>query len=101
MGNLNILGLIYEVERVPYVCRDEYRLGQIDFVSQKISIDESISLEKAHVVLLHEILHGIFEGLGFNEECQNESMIQGLATALHQCLIANPEIMKGDLLHAK
>ena len=93
---ITILGIEYEIERVPCISKDEFLLGQIDYIRQKILIDGSISEEKAQVVLLHEIIHGILEALGMNDENQNETMIQGLAAALYVCFKSNLKLPSGS-----
>ena len=95
MNTINILGLEYTVERVPYISKNEYLTGEIDFIGQKILIDGGISAEKEKVVLLHEVLHGICEGLGLDDLNNDETLIQSLSTALHQCLKDNPILTKG------
>lgn len=93
-----ILGIPYKIERAAYISKDEYLLGQIDFIGQKILIDEALSEEKANTVLLHEMIHGIFESLGMGEENQNEPMVQSLATAIYVCLKNNPKFVQGFLV---
>jgi len=95
MSTIKILGLDYTVERVPYISKDEYRIGQIDYIKQQILLDDEISEEREKVVLLHEVLHGICEVLGLDELNNNETLIKSLSTALHQCLKDNPILTKG------
>jgi len=40
---VNILGLTYKVERVPYILRDEPRIGQLDAEKQEIKILDGLS----------------------------------------------------------
>lgn len=94
-SSVNILGLDFAVALVPVVDKMVAADGQIDFSAQTISIDESISEQKQEQVLMHEIVHGIFDQLGFSEQSEDEQLVQSLAVALHQTLrpfgaLANP-----------
>jgi hypothetical protein len=91
---VNILGLTYAIESSLCISKDEYLLGRIDFIEQRIQIDAGLSDEKRRVVLLHEIIHGILEANGFAEENQNEHLIQSLATALVQVFAGNGELLR-------
>lgn len=94
MDNIKILGLTYEIERVPYISRDEYRAGEIKYEAQKIKILESLTCEHERQVILHEMFHGIFSALGMDEQHDDEKLVQSLATALHQCLRDNRELFQ-------
>jgi hypothetical protein len=81
---VNILGLTYSIEEVDVVNKMIPRQGEIDFVSQTIKIDKEMSEDRKNIVLLHEVIHGICEQLGFDEVGDNERVVQGLAVALYQ-----------------
>jgi len=85
-STVNILGIPYKVERVPYIDRRDYIVGQISHESQKIRILDSLSEEMAELTLLHEIIHGILMQLRRNEEHDDEPLVQGLALGIHQYL---------------
>lgn len=87
--SINILGTKYVLEFVPIISREEFLVGQIDYVNQKIQLLEDLGEDVVKVTLFHEILHGIFNQLGFSEEETNEHLIQSLATALYQVLKEN------------
>jgi hypothetical protein len=93
-NTVNILGIPYTVERVPVVNKGAYALGQIDYGQQRITIDEDLREERAQVTLLHEVIHGILESLGFDEETKNENMVQSLALGMYQFLVTNPKFHK-------
>ena len=84
--NLKILGIIYQVQEVDYISKENLVLGQIDYINQTIQIDKSLSKEKKTQVLIHEILHGICEELGLDEINDNEQAIQGIACALSEII---------------
>jgi len=87
---VNILGLTYKVERVPYILRDEYRIGQLDAEKQEIKILDGLSEELDAQTLLHEIIHGIFKQLKRFDEDNDEELVQGLALGLHSYLKGAP-----------
>jgi hypothetical protein len=88
MGNntVNILGVPYAVRRVPYVSRNEYRVAEIDFEAQEIRLLDSLKAETAGTAFFHELVHGILCGLRYNDENDNEKLVQGLAVGLYQAL---------------
>ena len=88
-SQINILGLTYRVEEVPVVNKQIPRQGEINFMEQVIRIDSSMSDERKHVVLLHEIIHGICEQLNLDDIGDNEHLVQSLALSLHQVLHDN------------
>jgi hypothetical protein len=91
-NTVNILGVPYTVAHVPYISKEEYTLGYIDYEKQKISIDADLSEEKAAITLLHEVIHGILNELNFVEENRNEHLVHGLALSLRMCLDSNPSL---------
>lgn len=83
---VNILGITYKVFEEQVVNKSEPRWGEIDFNKQIIKIDSTLQEDKKTQVFLHEIIHGIFDELGFYEQSEDEKLVQSLATALHQSL---------------
>ena len=92
MNTVKILGLTYRIERVPVVSRDEKLFGMINYEDLVISIDEALSPERQKVTILHEIIHGILEALGLSPENENETLVQGLTSALYQCFLDNRDL---------
>lgn len=88
MEVVTILGVPYSVKLVPVISLDELTVGQIDYLKQEILILEGLGEDLFQVTLLHEVLHGIFNQLGFDEG-NSEHLIQALATALYQVLREN------------
>ena len=62
----------------------EPRKGEVNFVECVIRIDKSLPLQLKRQVLMHEVLHAIFDLLGMGDLCQDENKVQSIATALHQ-----------------
>ena len=86
MKEINILGMTYHVEEVDCVNKFEPRKGEINFMTNEIRIDKSLPKDLKEQTLLHEIIHAICDLLGMDESCEDETKVQGLATALHQVL---------------
>lgn len=87
--NLKILATEYTVEEVEQIDKYQRLLGQIEYVEQKIKIDKSISEDMKKEVLLHEILHGILEKLGYTEINEDEQKVQSIASTMYLVLKEN------------
>jgi len=84
MKKIKVLNLEYEIIELSLVDNDIDLLGQINHREQIIRIRNDISEERKKVVLLHEVLHAIFQQTGFNEEHNDEHLIESLSIALYQ-----------------
>lgn len=86
---IDILGIPYTIKEVECVNKDELRKGQINFLSQEILLDKTMTKENKKITLLHETIHGIAEALGFDLE---ENRVQSLATALYYVASHNSKL---------
>lgn len=87
--NIKILGetfIVKESEVIDYNCD---LLGQVDHMKNEITIKKELSEDKKNVTLIHEILHVIFEQLGFNEDHDNEHLIKSLSSSIYQVFSDN------------
>ncbi len=91
-SKITILGKTYAVTRSDTFKRKN-AWAEIDYINQVIEIEKDITNEKAKEALLHEIVHGIFESLGFYTENENEHLIQCLANSLYQVLNDNNNLI--------
>ncbi|MCP1225713.1 hypothetical protein [Sebaldella sp. S0638] len=89
LKEINILGKIYKIKYVKKINNDSDQFGEIDYLKQVIKIRKDCSPEYQESTLLHEIIHGILEQLGFDEENKNEHLICSLETGLYQVLKEN------------
>lgn len=64
---LKILATEYKVEEVEQIDKYQRLLGQIEYTEQTIKIDKNISEDMKKETLIHEILHGILEKLGYED----------------------------------
>ncbi len=89
---VRILGLDYEIEEVECVSKDELRRGEINFLTNRIKIDKTMPRDLKNQVLMHEIMHAIFDLFGYEDLCTDENKVQSIATALHQVIRDNPKL---------
>lgn len=80
---VNILGVIYQVKEVDTVNKTDPRRGEINYLTNEIKIDKNMPKTLKEQVLMHEIMHAVFDLLGLYELGENEEKVQSIATALH------------------
>jgi hypothetical protein len=92
---VKIGGVNYQVELVddPIVI-EEYgerpNEGMIDCAAAKIMLYGGVSKEYIGLVLLHEIIHGVFEFMEIDtSEDETEAIVSKLANGLHAVLVDN------------
>lgn len=85
-------------EEQPKISDEVYCSGFIDTDNLSISIKKSLHKEKAAVILLHEIIHGILMQSGLNlsedEDSYYEQIIEVLSHSLYGVLIDNEDLVK-------
>lgn len=86
---IDILGVKFSVIEVDVVDKYSPKKGEINYLTNEIKLDKEMPLTLRNQVLTHEILHAIFDLLGFEEFGADEKMVQCLATAIHQVFTAN------------
>lgn len=84
MKKIDILGVVYTIEEVEVVNKAEPRRGEINFLTNEIRIDRNMPKCLKNQVLMHEVLHAVFDLLGLSELAEDEEKVQSIATALHQ-----------------
>lgn len=82
MDKVKILGLPYQIVEKEII-NNENVMGQILYHSQVIYLKKDLPREQKEKTLLHEIVHGVFEGLGELELSENEKLVHALATAFY------------------
>lgn len=93
-NRIKILNLEFEIKEVECISHGGSQIGEINHLDQVIFIKKGLSEERKKIVLLHEILHSIFEQLGFMEEHDNEHLIDSLASSIYQILNDNTIFIK-------
>lgn len=89
MKEIKILGTVYKIEELEQINKFEMILGEIDYISQVIKIDKSLNEDLKKEVLIHEILHGILDKLGYDEINEDEQKVQSIASTLYSVLKEN------------
>ena len=90
MEDLCIGGKRYEVQLVKRIARDTFLMGETDFVEQTIKVHDSLKADRKREVLLHEIVHCIFEDSGDTVSNNDERLVSTIASGLNQVLSHNP-----------
>lgn len=89
ISNIKILATDYKVEEVEQINKFERLLGEIDYIEQTIKIDKSISEDLKMETLIHEIIHGILEKLGYTDFNQDEQKVHSIASTMYLVLKEN------------
>ena len=63
--------------------------GSIDSDSLIIQIEESLSKKVQQQVLIHEVIHGVFEHSGKQEWFENEELVDCIANGIMQVIYDN------------
>lgn len=84
-----ICGMAYEVVETEIVSKEELANAEIDLFHGIINVDSTMTDDRKKISLIHEVLHGICDGLGLSELGQNESAIQGIASSLYNTFKGN------------
>lgn len=82
---MKIQGIDYDLCVQDNLIRDFNAQAEINYVQRKISVDSAIyGTDRGYIAIMHEIIHGVFEGLCFEDENNNEHLVQCLAVSLYQ-----------------
>ena len=58
-------------------------LGQIDYKDATIKINKNMDQEIKRSTLCHEIVHGMFEHLGYSDIANNETLVTALGNMIN------------------
>ena len=93
MEKVKIMATDYKIEEVEQIDKDRRILGEIDYINQTIKLKKGLPNELKKEILLHEILHGILEKLGFDALNNDEQKVQSIASTLYLVLKDNANLM--------
>jgi len=68
--------------------------GDTRYKKASIRICEGMAEDEAKITLAHEIIHAILHERGFDQQNNDEAMVDGLAHALRMLAKQNPELIK-------
>ena len=79
---VNICGIPHTVIE----CDDKFNahFGQIDYKACEIRLNKDMTQEAKDETLCHEMVHGIFAHLGYDDYDANEQLVQALGNAIYQ-----------------
>lgn len=87
---VKIGGIPYKVIECANPSEDNSNIdGLISYHKQEIRLKNDMSKEYKENVFMHEIMHGIFEMVGID---QDENVITRISNAMHQVIKDNPDI---------
>ena len=89
---INILGVSYTIEEVDTVNKTNPRRGEINYLTNEIKTDKNMPASLKEQVLMHEILHAVFDLIGLDKLSEDEKKVQSIATALHHVFSYNGPI---------
>lgn len=82
---MKIQGIDYDLCVQDNLIRDFNAQAEINYVQKKIRVDSAIyATDRGYIAIMHEIIHGVLEGLCFEDENNNEHLVQCLAVSLYQ-----------------
>lgn len=93
MNKVKIMATDYKIEEVEQIDKDRRILGEIDYINQTIKLEKGLPNELKKEFLLHEILHGILEKLGFDALNNDEQKVQSIASTLYLVLKDNANLV--------
>ena len=83
----------YEIIKKPEVIdlpRECY--GTVNYLTQTIEISTKAKQDEQNVTFLHEMFHAIFNKLDMEDLCEDEVVVNQLATELYMVIKDNPHI---------
>jgi Zn-dependent peptidase ImmA (M78 family) len=81
---INICGIPHTVVECEDKFNTDCHFGQIDYKNCEIRINKDMAEENKKETLCHEIMHGIFVHLGYNDYANDEQLVQALGNAIYQ-----------------
>lgn len=84
MNQITICGIHYKIVPTKDVFDVDTHLGQINYITGEIRVNEKLQGEILYETLAHEIVHGILMYLGYEKESQDEQFVQALGNAINQ-----------------
>ncbi len=93
MNKVKIMATEYTVLEVEQIDKGKRVLGEIDYIEQVIKLEKELNEDLKKEILIHEILHGILEKLGFDDLNNDEQKVQSIASTLYQVLKDNTNLV--------
>lgn len=68
--------------------------GDTRYKKASIRVCEGMAEDEVKITLVHEIIHAILQERGFDQQNNDEALVDGLAHALRMLVKQNPELIK-------
>lgn len=68
--------------------------GETRYKQASIRVCEGMAEDEVKITLVHEIIHAILQERGFDQQNNDEELVDGLAHALRMLVKQNPELIK-------
>ena len=89
---VNIGGVPYKVfYKEDAFCSDAVHFGEIRYKESEIYLSKGMNEELEKQTLIHEMMHGIFLGIGRGDLCNDEILVQALAQTMSGCFDVRKE----------
>ena len=82
-STINVCGVPYKVSIIDKMTLGETYIGEIDHEKAEIRLSESSPVEMQMLTLIHEWVHGALVMFGYNEETEDEHLVNALAAAIN------------------
>jgi len=81
---VNICGVPHKVVEYEDKFDVDCHYGQIDYKDCEIRINRDMAEDIKAETICHEMIHGIFVHLGYNDYANDEQLVQALGNAIYQ-----------------
>jgi hypothetical protein len=81
---VNICGVPHKVVEYEDKFDVDCHYGQIDYKDCEIRINKDMAEDIKAETICHEMIHGIFVHLGYNDYANDEQLVQALGNAIYQ-----------------
>lgn len=95
MKKINLLGVEIAVKETDVVNKYEPRKGEYDYLTATIMLDKNMTVSMKNNTIMHEILHAMFDLLGYDDLRDDEQKVQAIASALSE-LFQQEVLYKND-----
>lgn len=89
LKSIKIMSSNYQINEVEKIDYERTTIGKIYYQEEKIEIDKSLTENLKIETLIHEVLHGILEKLGYDDLNDDEQKVQSIASTLYLVLKEN------------
>lgn len=81
---VNICGLPHEVVEIEDGFNMDCHMGMIEYKDLRIKINKDMPRQAKEETICHEMVHGMFVHLGYNDLANDEQLVQSLGNAIWQ-----------------